>query len=50
MVLENVEEMWEELPRTGKGKKKAKPVNRDRFISNMLLLGDCDIGITAGAK
>jgi small nuclear ribonucleoprotein D2 len=40
MVLENVEEMWTELPRTGKGKKKAKPVNKDRFISKMLLRGD----------
>ncbi|XP_014275536.1 probable small nuclear ribonucleoprotein Sm D2 isoform X1 [Halyomorpha halys] len=40
MVLENVKEMWTELPRTGKGKKKAKPVNKDRFISKMFLRGD----------
>ena len=62
MVLENVKEMWTELPKTGKGeidhvsvascsdinsfsflipgKKKAKPVNRDRFIPKMFLRGD----------
>jgi small nuclear ribonucleoprotein (snRNP)-like protein len=28
MVLENVKEMWSEAPKTGKGKAKAKPVNR----------------------
>lgn len=36
MVLENVKEMWTEIPK-GKGK---KPVNKDRFISKMLLRGD----------
>merc|ERR1711890_46184 len=40
MVLEGVKEMWTELPKTGKGKKKAKPVNKDRFISKMFLRGD----------
>jgi len=40
MVLENVKEMWTELPKTGKGAKKAKPVNRDRYISKMFLRGD----------
>merc|ERR1712098_736633 len=40
MVLENVKEMWTELPRTGKGKKKAKPVNKDRYINKMFLRGD----------
>ncbi|GAM18084.1 hypothetical protein SAMD00019534_012590 [Acytostelium subglobosum LB1] len=40
MVLENVREMWTEIPKTGKGKKKAKPVNKDRFISKMFLRGD----------
>ncbi|KAH8935879.1 hypothetical protein BDL97_17G053700 [Sphagnum fallax] len=39
MVLENVKEMWTEVPKTGKGKKKAKPVNKDRFISKMFLHG-----------
>ena len=37
MVLENVREMWTELPKAGKGKKKSKPVNKDRFISKMFL-------------
>ncbi|EJD04143.1 Sm-like ribonucleo protein [Fomitiporia mediterranea MF3/22] len=36
MVLENVKEMWVEVP---KGKNK-KPVNKDRFISKMFLRGD----------
>jgi small nuclear ribonucleoprotein D2 len=40
MVLEGVKEMRTELPKTGKGKKKAKPVKKDRFISKMCLRGD----------
>ncbi|ODN05706.1 putative small nuclear ribonucleoprotein Sm D2 [Orchesella cincta] len=40
MVLENVKEMWTESPRSGKGRKKAKAVNKDRFISKMFLRGD----------
>ncbi|RCN42495.1 LSM domain protein [Ancylostoma caninum] len=40
MVLENVKEMWTEQPKTGKGKKKAKAVPKDRFISKMFLRGD----------
>ena len=38
IVLEGVKEMWTELPMTGK--KKAKPVNKDRYISKMFLRGD----------
>ena len=41
MVLENVKEMWTEMPKSGKGqKKKGKPVNKDRYISKMFLRGD----------
>ena len=40
MVLENVKEMWTEVPKAGKGKKKAQAINRDRFISKMFLRGD----------
>ncbi|KAN0048115.1 hypothetical protein ACTA71_002510 [Dictyostelium dimigraforme] len=40
MVLENVKEIWTEVPKTAKGKKKAKPINKDRFISKMFLRGD----------
>lgn len=40
MVLENVKEMWMEMPRAGKGRKKAKPVNKDRYIPKMFLRGD----------
>ncbi|TXG72026.1 hypothetical protein EZV62_000605 [Acer yangbiense] len=32
--------MWTEVPKTGKGKKKSLPVNKDRFISKMFLCGD----------
>ncbi|RPA79794.1 Sm-like ribonucleo protein [Ascobolus immersus RN42] len=39
MVLENVKEMWTEVPRKSDGKK-GKPVNRDKFISKMFLRGD----------
>ncbi|XP_006834258.1 PREDICTED: small nuclear ribonucleoprotein Sm D2-like [Chrysochloris asiatica] len=39
MVLENVKEMWTEVPKSGKGKKKSKPVNKDRYISKMFLHG-----------
>merc|ERR1712070_551570 len=40
MVLEGVKEMWTEIPKTGKGKKKAQAINKDRFISKMFLRGD----------
>ncbi len=32
MVLENVKEMWTEAPKTGKGKAKAKPINKVLFF------------------
>ncbi|CAN6935950.1 unnamed protein product [Brassica oleracea var. botrytis] len=50
MVLENVREMWTEVPKTGKGKKKALPVNRDRFISKMFLRGDSVIIVLRNPK
>ncbi len=42
MVLENVKEMWTEIPKKGKGKGKGKkkPINKDRFISKLFLRGD----------
>ncbi|PVV01442.1 hypothetical protein BB560_004138, partial [Smittium megazygosporum] len=40
MVLENVKELWTETPKTGKGSKKSKPVNKDRFISKLFIRGD----------
>ncbi|KAI1100751.1 small nuclear ribonucleoprotein Sm D2 [Jackrogersella minutella] len=39
MVLENVKEMWTDIPTTANGKK-GRPVNKDRFISKMFLRGD----------
>ena len=40
MVLENVKEMWTEVPKSSKGKKKSKPVNKDCYISKIFLRGD----------
>ncbi|KAK8741447.1 hypothetical protein OTU49_002221 [Cherax quadricarinatus] len=40
MVLEQVTEIWMEQPKTAKGQKKAKPVNRERYIQKMFLRGD----------
>mmetsp|Transcript_12135 Transcript_12135/g.24653 ORF Transcript_12135/g.24653 Transcript_12135/m.24653 type:complete len:109 (+) Transcript_12135:257-583(+) len=37
MVLEDVKEMWQEMP---KGKKKGAMVQKDRFVSKMFLRGD----------
>lgn len=39
MVLEDVKEMWTELPKSGKSNKKV-PVAKDRFIPKMFLRGD----------
>ncbi|KAK1356927.1 Small nuclear ribonucleoprotein Sm D2 [Heracleum sosnowskyi] len=50
MVLENVREMWTELPKAGKGKKKSLPVNKDRFISKMFLRGDSVIIVLRNPK
>ncbi|KAJ2494979.1 Small nuclear ribonucleoprotein Sm D2 [Coemansia sp. RSA 2049] len=40
MVLENIKEMWTEVPKTGKGAKRVTAINKDRFISKMFLRGD----------
>ena len=40
MVLENVKEIWTEVPKSGKGKNKSKPVNKERYTSKMFLRGD----------
>lgn len=50
MVLENVKEMWTEIPKTGKGAKASRPVNRDRFISKMFLRGDSVILVLRNPK
>mmetsp|Transcript_39778 Transcript_39778/g.55238 ORF Transcript_39778/g.55238 Transcript_39778/m.55238 type:complete len:110 (+) Transcript_39778:123-452(+) len=50
MVLENVKEMWTEIPKTGKGQKKGKPVNKDRFISKLFLRGDSVILVLRNPK
>ena len=39
MVLENVQEIWEEVSRPGKGKQTVR-VNKDRLIPKMFLRGD----------
>eukprot|EP00798_Chlamydomonas_sp_ICE-L_P007406 gene7407-534_t len=50
MVLENVTEMWTEIPKTGKGKKGSRPVNKDRFIGKMFLRGDSCILVLRNPK
>ncbi|CEG01295.1 Ribonucleoprotein LSM domain,eukaryotic/archaea-type [Ostreococcus tauri] len=50
MVLENVKEIWTEVPKTGKGSAKAKPVNKDRFVSKMFLRGDSVILVLRNPK
>nr|XP_060140369.1 small nuclear ribonucleoprotein Sm D2-like [Globicephala melas] len=40
MVLEKVKEVWTEVPKSGRSKKKSKPVNKHRYISKMVLCGD----------
>ena len=50
MVLENVKEMWTEVPKKGKGVKKAMPVNKDRFISKLFLRGDSVILVLRNPK
>lgn len=39
-----------QAPKTGKGKKKANPVNKDRFISKMFLRGDSVIIVLRNPK
>ena len=49
MILENACEIWTEMPKKGKGKR-AKPVNRERFISKMFLRGDSVIMVIRNPK
>lgn len=47
---QNVKEMWTEVPRTGKGVKKAQPVHKDRFITKLFLRGDSVILVLRNPK
>ncbi|KAF4693463.1 Small nuclear ribonucleoprotein Sm D2 [Perkinsus olseni] len=47
MVLENVRELWTEVPKGGSSK---KPVNKDRFVSKMFLRGDSVIMVLRNPK
>ena len=49
MVLENVCEMWTEMPKGNKGKK-SNPVPRERYISKMFLRGDSVILVLRNPK
>ncbi|CAL8466154.1 hypothetical protein WJX75_002662 [Coccomyxa subellipsoidea] len=50
MILENVKEMWTEIPKTGKGKKGSTPVNKDRFIPKLFIRGDSVILVLRNPK
>ena len=39
-----------QVPKSGKGKKGSKPVNKDRFISKMFLRGDSCILVLRNPK
>ena len=41
---------FSQVPRTGKGQKKAKPVHKDRFITKMFLRGDSVILVLRNPK
>ena len=49
MVLENVCEMWTEMPKGNKGKK-SHPVPRERYISKIFLRGDSVILVLRNPK
>lgn len=40
MVLEDVQELWTEMPKKSKGNDQAHPVTKERYISKMFLRGD----------
>ena len=48
-VLENVREMWTEVPKGSSGKK-AKAINKDRFISKLFVRGDSVVLILRNPK
>eukprot|EP00043_Microstomoeca_roanoka_P002410 m.38252 g.38252 ORF g.38252 m.38252 type:complete len:111 (+) comp11470_c0_seq1:400-732(+) len=50
MVLTDVKELWTEVPKTGKGQKKKKAINKDRFISKLFLRGDTVILVLKNPK
>ena len=42
--------LFMQIPKTGKGKKGSKPVNKDRFVSKMFLRGDSVILVLRNPK
>mmetsp|Transcript_18173 Transcript_18173/g.31081 ORF Transcript_18173/g.31081 Transcript_18173/m.31081 type:complete len:91 (+) Transcript_18173:126-398(+) len=49
MVLENAFEIWTEMPKKSKGKR-AKPQNRERYLSKIFLRGDSVILVIKNPK
>ena len=49
MVLENVCEMWTEMPKGNRGKK-SHPVPRERYVSKMFLRGDSVVLVLRNPK
>lgn len=39
-LLEDVKEMWTEVSKGGKGRKRGSAVNKDRYVSKLFLRGD----------
>ena len=49
MVLEEVREMWTTEDRVGHGRRKSKPVHKERYLGKMFLRGDSVIIVTLTA-
>ena len=45
MVLEGAREMWTEKGRRGKGSKRSRPTNKERFVPKMFVRGDSVISV-----
>jgi small nuclear ribonucleoprotein D2 len=50
LVMTNVTEVWTRRGRTGRGTKKARAANRERFISKLFVRGDSVILLVAAKK
>lgn len=50
LVMTDVTEVWTERGRRGKGAKKARAANKERFLSKLFLRGDSVILVVAAAR
>jgi small nuclear ribonucleoprotein D2 len=50
LIMTEVTEIWTERGRRGRGAKKARAANKERFISKLFVRGDSVILVVAGRK